>query len=110
MKWDEANDRPISAEEMDLDALLEDDLDWVVNLDATDILFKAVEITLERPSLLHRVSNNPLNGDVDSVKSSFHKVTDLPDQEEGETSNHRDAEMGDNTTAGDSEGSLANAV
>jgi hypothetical protein len=41
MKWDEVNDRPITAEEMDLDALLDDDMDWVANLDEADIAFGA---------------------------------------------------------------------
>jgi hypothetical protein len=61
MKWDKENDRPITAEEMDLDLLLNDNVGWTANMDAADITFKPiqVEVNLARPSLLHRVSNNP---------------------------------------------------
>jgi hypothetical protein len=111
MKWDNDNDRPITAEELDLDELLEEnDLDWVAHMDAVDILFQSrVEVTLTRPSLLQKVSNNPLLGEADSVQT-FYKVTDLPTDKDGDNSAHRDAEMGDTSVAGDLEGSSAGAV
>jgi hypothetical protein len=110
MKWDDANDRPITTKEMDLDALLDDDLDWVANMDAADISFQSrVEVTLARPSLLQKVSDNPLLGEADSVQT-FYKVTDLPTNADGDNSENRDAEMGDNTVAGGPEGSSAGAV
>lgn len=65
MKWDAINDRPISAFEEELDGILDDDdLDWVANLEEADRTFKAatVEVSLKRPSLLSKVSNNPFNG------------------------------------------------
>ena len=39
MAWDDENERLITIEEMDLDDLLDDDLDWVANLDAADITY-----------------------------------------------------------------------
>jgi hypothetical protein len=110
MAWDDENERPITIEEMDLDDLLEDDLDWVANLDAADITFRSrVEVTLTRPSLLQNVSNNPLRGETDSVQT-FHRGSPLPTNMAGDNSDHRDAEMSANSIAGDSQGSLADAV
>jgi hypothetical protein len=110
MKWDEVNDRPITAKEIDLDDLLEDDMDWVANLDAANISFGArVEVTLARPSLLRKVSNNPLLGETDSVQT-FYAVNDLPTVMEGDTGYHRTAEIIDNTGAGGSEGPSASVV
>jgi hypothetical protein len=113
MKWDDTTDRPITIEELDLDDLLEDNLDLVANMDAADISFKpvTVEISLARPSLLHRVSNKPLLGENDSVQT-FHqpRVTNLPIHMDGDNSANRDTEMGDNPVAGGSEGSPAGAV
>jgi hypothetical protein len=109
MKWDEVNDRPITAEELDLDALLDDDMDWVANLEEADISFGArVEVTLARPSLLGKVSNNPLTGETDSVRT-FYAVNDLPTTLDGDTGEHRTAEIVNNTGAGGSEGFLAGA-
>ena len=110
MAWDDVHERPITIEEMDLDDLLEDDLDWVANLDAADITFKSrVEITLERPSLLQKVSHNPLCGEADSVQT-FHRGTHLPTDMAGDNSDHRDAEMSATTITGDSQASLADTV
>jgi hypothetical protein len=111
MAWDDENEWPITIEEMDLDDLLDDDLDWVANLDAADITFKSrVEVTLERPFLLQKVSNNPLRGEADSIQT-FHRGTQLPtDMDDGDNSDHRDAEMSATTVAGDSQGSLVEAV
>jgi hypothetical protein len=112
MKWDDKNDRPITIEELDLDELLQDELDWVANMNAVDILFKPamVELTLARPSLLHKVSNNPLLGETDSVQTFHHRVTNLPTHIDGDNSANRDAAMGDNSDAGGLEGSLAGVV
>jgi hypothetical protein len=112
MKWDEETDRPITAEEMDLDLLLDDDVDWTANMNAADITFKpiCVEVSLARPSLLHRVSNNPLNGEVDSVQTFHQGVTNLPSSVDGDASANRAAAIGDDSVAGDLEGSPAEAV
>ena len=112
MQWDHDNDRPVTVEELDLDELLKDDLDWVANMDEAEISFKPpqVDITPARPSLLGKVSNNPLLGETDSVQTFHNGVTDLPTDMDGDNSANRDAEMGDNSDAGDSEGSPASAV
>ena len=104
MKWDKANDRPVTVEEMDLDELLEDDLDWVDNLGSADISFHSkIEVTLDRPSILYRTSNNPLLGDADSVKTfNIPAVNLLPDASVGDDSNHHSAERVDPSIAGDS--------
>jgi hypothetical protein len=114
MKWDEVNNRPISAFEEELDGILDDDdLDWVANLEEADKTLKAtkVEVSLKRPSLLSKVSNNPLNGETDSVVT-FHQpgVNHLPSNVDGDNSASRDAAMDDNSSAGGPEGSLAGAV
>jgi hypothetical protein len=111
MKWDDSNDRPITAEEMELDDLLDDDMDWVANLEEADISFSAqIEVTLAHPSLLRKVSNNPLTGETDSVHT-FYAVNDLPTtMMDGDTGEHRNAEIVDNLGAGDSEGPSAGAV
>jgi hypothetical protein len=112
MKWDNKNDRPITAEEMDLNLLLDDDVDWTANMDAADIAFKPiqVEVNLARPSLLHRVSNNPLNGKVNSVQMFHQGVSNLPSNMEGDDSANRAAVIRDDSVAGDSEGSPVGAV
>jgi hypothetical protein len=79
-------------------------------MDAADSSFQSrVEVTLTRPSLLQKVSNNPLLDQADSVQT-FYKVTNLPTNADGDNSKNRDAEMGDNTVAGGLEGSSAGAV
>jgi hypothetical protein len=112
MQWDDKNDRPITIEELDLDDLLQDELDWVANMNAVDISFTpaSVEIMLARPSLLHKVSNNPLLGEADSVQTFHHGVTSLPTHGDGDNSANRAAATGDNPDAGDLQGSLAGAV
>jgi hypothetical protein len=108
MKWDKENNRPITAEEMDLDLLLNDDVGWTTNMDAADITFKPiqVEVNLARPSLLHRVSNNPLNGEVDSVQTFHQGVSNLPSNMDRDDSVNRAAVIGDDcSVAGDLEGS-----
>jgi hypothetical protein len=112
MKWDKENDRPITAEEMDLDLLLENNVDWTANMDAADITFKQiqVEVNLARPSLLHRVSNNPLNGEVNSVQTFHQGVSNLPSNMDGDDSANHVAVIGDDSLAGDLEGSPAGVV
>jgi len=113
MKWDEVNKRPITVDELDLDELLDDEMDWMVNMDEADISFKnkMVEVTLARPSLLqHKVSNNPLNGEVDSVQTFHQGVSNLPSDMDGDDSANRAAVIGDDSVAGDLEGSPAPAV
>jgi hypothetical protein len=61
MAWDDEQQRPITTEELDLDALLDDDLDWIANVEEAQKTFQpTVEVTLERPSILRKVSNNPM--------------------------------------------------
>ena len=105
-------DGPITIDELDLDELLDDEMDWVANMDAADISFKTkkVEVTLARPSLLHKVSNNPLNGEADSVLTFHPGVTNLPPSMDGDNSANRAAGIGDDSVAGDLEGSPAGAV
>jgi hypothetical protein len=113
MKWDEVNKRPITVDEMDLDELLDDEMDWMANMEEADISFKTktVEVTLARPSLLqHKVSNNPLNGEVDSVLTFHQGVSNLPSDMDGDDSANRAAGIGDDSVAGDLEGSPAGAV
>ena len=97
---------------MDLDLLLDDDVDWTANMDAADITFKPiqVEVNLARPSLLHKVSNNPLNGKVNSVQTFHQGVSNLPSHMDGDDSANRAAVIGDDSVAGDLEGSSAGAV
>jgi hypothetical protein len=86
MKWDDDNNRPITAEEMDLDDLLDNDMDWVANLEEADILFGAwVEVTLAWPSLLRKVSNNPLMSETSNSVRTFYAVNDLPTMIDGDT-------------------------
>jgi hypothetical protein len=112
MKWDKETDQPITTEEMDLNLLLDDDVDWTANMDAADITFKStqIEVTLARPSLLHRVSNNPLNGETNSVQTFHQGVTNLPSNVDGDASANRDAAIGDDSVAGDLEESPVGAV
>jgi hypothetical protein len=113
MKWDDVNERPITVDEMGLDELLDDEMDWMANMEEADISFKTkkVEVTLVRPSLLqHKVSNNPLNGETDSVLTFHRGVSNLPTDTDGDNSANRAAEIGDNSDAGDLEGSPAEAV
>jgi hypothetical protein len=112
MKWDEVNNRPITVDELDLDELLDDEMDWVANMEAASISFKntQVAVTLARPSLLHKVSHNPLNGETDSVQTFHLGVSNLPTDTDGDNSTNRDAAIGDNSEAGDLEGSPAGAV
>jgi hypothetical protein len=112
MQWDKVNNRPITIDELDLDDLLDDEMDWVANMDAADISFKPaqVEVTLARPSLLHKVSNNPFLGEADSVQTFHPGVSDLPTDTDGDNSANRAAAIGDNSVAGDLEGSPAGAV
>jgi hypothetical protein len=109
MAWDDEQQRPITTEELDLDALLDDDLDWIANVEEAQKTFQpTVEVTLERPSILRKVSNNPMAGEADSVKTF--NVTQLPAGNDGENSDSRDAESGDSAVAGDPEGSSADAA
>jgi hypothetical protein len=112
VKWDKENDQPITAEEMDLDLLLDDDVGWTANMDAADITFKLIQVkvNLARPLLLHRVSNNPLNSEVDSVQTFHQGVSNLPSNIDGDDSANRAAVIGDDSVARDLEGSPAGAV
>jgi hypothetical protein len=51
MKWDEVNKMSITVDELDLDELLDNKMDWMANMDETNISFKTkkVEVTLARP-------------------------------------------------------------
>jgi hypothetical protein len=85
-------------------------MDWVASLEAADISFSSkVEVTLARPSLLRKVSNNPFLGKTDSVKT-FYQVNDLPTIMDGDNSDNHDAVIVDTTDAGGLEGSPAGAV
>jgi hypothetical protein len=109
MAWDDEQQCPITTEELDLDALLEDDLDWIANVEEAQKTFQpTVEVTLECPSILRKVSNNPMAGEADSVKTF--NVTQLPAGHDRENSASRDAESGDSAVAGDPEGSSADAA
>lgn len=112
MKWDEVHNRPITADELDLDDLLNDDVDWIANMEEADKSFKPaqVEVLLTRPSLLHKVSNNPFLGKADSVQTFHQGVSHLPSVSAGDDSANRDAVMEDNSSAGGPGGSLAGAV
>ena len=87
-----------------MDELLEDDLDWVDNLGSADISFHSkIEVTLDRPSILRRTSNNPLLGDADSVKTfNISAVNPLPGASIGDDSDHHSAERVDTSVAEDS--------
>jgi hypothetical protein len=68
-----------------------------------------IKVTPTNKTLLQKVSNNPFLGEADSVKT-FYAVTDLPAETDGDNSANREAEMGDTSVAGDSEGPSADAV
>ena len=95
-----------------LDELLDEDLDWVANMEEADRTFKPaqVEVVLQRPSLLHKVSNNPFLGKADSVQMFHQGVNHLPPVEDGDDSANRNAAMDDNSGAGGLGGSLVGAV
>jgi hypothetical protein len=110
MTWDEVNKRPITVDELDLDELLDNEMDWMANVNKADISFntKQVEVTLARPLLLqHRVSNNPLNGKADSMQMFHQGVSNLPSNMDKDDSANRAAGIGDDSVAGDLEGSPA---
>jgi hypothetical protein len=104
MKWDADNDRPITIEEMVLDEVLDDEMDWLDALPEVDASFQPrVEVTLDRPSILRRTPNNPFLGEADSVKTfNTHAVNPLPDASVGDTSDYHSAERVDTSIAGDS--------
>ena len=95
-----------------MDELLDEDLDWVANMEEADRTFKPtqVEVVLQRPSLLHKVSNNPFLGKADSVQTFHQGVNHLPSVADGDDSANRDAVMVDNSGAEDPGGSLAGVV
>jgi hypothetical protein len=66
-------------------------------------------VTLPQRSLLCKVSNNLLIGKTDSVWT-FYAVDNLPTIMEGDTGNHRNAKIIDDTGAGGLEGPLASVV
>jgi hypothetical protein len=110
VEWDTENNRPITIEEMDLDALLDDDIDWTANLSAVDISFApSVEKELARPSRLQKVSNNPLQGENDSV-GTFYRASDLSVASNGDTSDNHSTEDGEQLQAEGSSGPSAGAV
>jgi hypothetical protein len=109
VKWDEVHQRPISVEETDLDDLLLDDIDWTDTLDASQISFApAASEELARPPRAHLVSNNPFEGENDSVGTFYH-ASDLP-APDGENSDHRNAEASMRDGAEGSPQSSADAV
>ena len=62
-----------------------------------------VEVTLDHPSILRRISNNPLLGDADSVKTfNPNAVHPLPGASIGDDSDHHSAERVDTSVAEDS--------
>jgi hypothetical protein len=63
--WDDETNRPISRAELDLDELLEEDIDWLDDLDDAKLHFDAAKITIERPKRFQKVQSNPLEGDDD---------------------------------------------
>jgi hypothetical protein len=85
--WDDATNRPISRAELELDDLLDEDIDWLDDLDDAKLHFEAAKITVERPKRFQKVQSNPLEGDEDSLKT-FYQGSDLPemDGEKGATS------------------------
>jgi hypothetical protein len=58
----------------------------------------------------HSFQHNPLNGEVDSVQTFHQGVTNLPSSVDGDASANRAAAIGDDSVAGDLEGSPAEAV
>jgi hypothetical protein len=58
--WDEAADHPISREELGLDDLLADGIDWLDNLDDANLHFDAVKISIERPKCFQHVVQNDI--------------------------------------------------
>ena len=85
--WDDETNRPISRAEMDLDELLEEDIDWLDDLDEAKLHFEAAKITVDRPKRFQKVQSNPLEGDAESLQT-FYQGSDLPetDGENGVTS------------------------
>jgi hypothetical protein len=77
--WDEDTDRPISKDELELDSLLDDDVDWIDDLDDTRLQFEnaKVPIEIERPKHFQQIQSNPLEGDAESI-TTFYKTSDLP--------------------------------
>jgi hypothetical protein len=77
--WDKATNRPISKEEIALDDLLNDDIDWIDDLDAQ---FENAKVTIDipRPNRFNKVQSNPLEGDAESIQT-FYKTSDLPDDD-----------------------------
>ena len=65
--WDDETNRPISRAERDLDELLDEDIDWLDDLDDAKLHFEAATITVERPKRFQHVQSNPLEGDAEST-------------------------------------------
>jgi hypothetical protein len=105
--WDNDTDRPISREELDLDELLDEELDFCDDLDDARYQFESAKISVERPQRFQQVQNNPLEGDEESVTTFYH-VSDLPVLD----GDSRVAEpaIGGASVAGDSHGSSADSV
>jgi hypothetical protein len=72
-KWDKENDRPITLQEQELDAMMGDDIEWAENLD--DVTFgnkPEVEIVLERPKIdSSRFTPLPASADDDTIGTFF---------------------------------------
>ena len=105
--WDDETNRPISRAEMDLDELLDEDIDWLDDLDDAKLHFEAATITVDRPKRFQKVQSNPLEGDAESLQT-FYQGSDLPetDGENGATS----PTTGSSFFAGDARASSATVV
>jgi hypothetical protein len=69
-KWDAVNDRPITVEEQALEEVMDEDIEWLENLD--DVTFgnkMEVEVILERPQ--RPVNPHPSSADTDTVGTFF---------------------------------------
>ena len=104
MIWDEAEGRPVSTEEVDMDDMLDEDFEWAADLE--DFQSK---ISIEGPIRpARKIKNNPFIGETDSVSSKFHPSTDLSD--DGEDAADHGRTGGGPAIAGDFDESSATVV
>jgi hypothetical protein len=105
-KWDAANDRPITLEEQDLEAVMDEEIEWLANLD--DINFGKqpnVEVVLDRPlpANASRVNPHPTSADADTVGTFFprQKITTQEDDSDGLTNDTSNAPSAPHALAND---------
>jgi hypothetical protein len=98
-QWDEVNDRPITAKELYLDETMEEELDWVANLDDVNFESKQEEkIIIERPKnpdgILKRQPAYPQSADDDTIGTFFpgQNVADTNQDEDNSTTNEQEDE------------------